>query len=294
MALDLTAAGLSSSLQMSCIPHLLLKGPTTARWLYADGTQRPYSDIDLLVRREHGRGAGEALTTLGFVDALDGFRPDEAEWHSQTWTRPGPHPAVIDLHISLALCPDPDATWRALWAHRERTTLAGQDLFQLDEPARCLVIALHAAQSGYQAAKPLEDLRRARRIAFPEVWDQARQIAEEVHAVSAFDVGVLMADTTPDELRRTPLWQTLTPELRQGVLRDGKGGRLLTRLTQLPLRDRPKALASAAFPSHAKLSTIYGRNRSTPYPRLWIQHARAGLQALPTAVAQARAAVRQD
>ena len=45
--LDLLAVAASAALAADGVPNALLKGPTTARWLY--DPPRPYRDVDLLV-----------------------------------------------------------------------------------------------------------------------------------------------------------------------------------------------------------------------------------------------------
>ena len=49
LLLDLAAARASAALRDAGIRAILLKGPVIARWLYDDGSERNYGDVDLLV-----------------------------------------------------------------------------------------------------------------------------------------------------------------------------------------------------------------------------------------------------
>jgi hypothetical protein len=58
-------------------------------------------------------------------------------------------------------------------------------------PAACaLIAALHAAQHGAGAARPIEDLERAVQRVDQETWRQAASLAQELGAGSAFSVGL--------------------------------------------------------------------------------------------------------
>ena len=46
---DKVAAAISQEFELRGIQSILLKGPAIARWLYGDGTPRPYGDADLMV-----------------------------------------------------------------------------------------------------------------------------------------------------------------------------------------------------------------------------------------------------
>ena len=66
MRMDLAIAEVVEALREAGIPCILLKGPSTARWLYDPGELRTYIDIDLLVPFPRN-AAGAVLEQLGFA-----------------------------------------------------------------------------------------------------------------------------------------------------------------------------------------------------------------------------------
>jgi hypothetical protein len=49
LARDVATAEVVEALRAAGVRSIVLKGPSIARWLYADGQPRPYGDTDLLV-----------------------------------------------------------------------------------------------------------------------------------------------------------------------------------------------------------------------------------------------------
>jgi hypothetical protein len=185
------------------IDALLIKGPTLATWLYADGDVRPYVDSDLMVPPDAFQRAEAALVDLGFqIDPAEpDTLPDHGIPHAETFRRAG-SPA-IDLHrapsgASVA----PSTAWKVLSEHSESMLIGGLDVRVPTPPARALICAFHAAQHGSGVAKPLEDLRRA--VACPKaIWDEAVEIAARLGGIPSLVVG----------LRMTPAGAALADEL---------------------------------------------------------------------------------
>src|SRR5512134_960421 len=98
---DAATAEATAALGRAGVRCILLKGPVLARWLYDDGTPRPYDDTDLLVSAADRPRAAAVLRELGFVPTLTGAElPPGHDAYSDTWTRRQP-PAAIDLHVTL-------------------------------------------------------------------------------------------------------------------------------------------------------------------------------------------------
>jgi Uncharacterised nucleotidyltransferase len=167
------------------IRTVLLKGPSTAAWLYGGNAARPYGDSDLLVAPGAYPQAGHVLRELGFSPVVD-------LWHSgsQEWLRSS-DASCVDLHRSLiGVLASPQTVWDELASETETLGVGGIEVEVLRIPARALHVALHAAQHGEEAGRPREDLTRALRSADERVWRQAADLARRIDAVSAFAAGL--------------------------------------------------------------------------------------------------------
>jgi hypothetical protein len=173
------------------VPAILLKGPTLAGWLYADGGQRRYTDTDVLVA-ESRRGDAEAvLRERGFAPRL---RPEDVApgrtLHAHPWRRERDG-AVVDLHVTLAgIGVTPAQAWAVLASATEPVAVGGRDLPALAPPARALHVALHAAHDGVEGGKPLRDLTRALEQLDAGLWRAAAAIAARLDAEEAMGSGL--------------------------------------------------------------------------------------------------------
>ena len=168
------------------VPSILLKGPSTARWLFA-GEARSYRDCDLLVAPAAMGGAEVALRGMGFVPELE-LRSMPMWWqeHGVQWHDPE-RGAAVDLHRTLTgVGVDDTRLWEVLSAETETMSVAGSPAAVLSLPGRALHLALHAAQhAGDQG-----DLRRALMLAEKETWQRAARLADELDATAAFATGL--------------------------------------------------------------------------------------------------------
>ncbi len=168
---------------------ILLRGPTTARWLYEDG-YRAYSDIDILVDMAEYADCERVLGQIGFRRSLiELMLPDERPQHAGTWSRNG---ETVDLHLTVvgARVPASEA-WRVLSARTERWEISGADVEVLDASARALLLALHAAQHGSSFGHTGQDLERALSQLPASLWVEARELARVLEAEPALAVGLL-------------------------------------------------------------------------------------------------------
>ncbi len=67
--LDSTAVNVSEAASEAGIAVVLVKGPSTVRWLYGD-SPREYSDVDLLVAPANVPAIGSVLREMGFVSVM--------------------------------------------------------------------------------------------------------------------------------------------------------------------------------------------------------------------------------
>src|ERR1700749_375013 len=104
LRLDLLSVQACDALAVAGIPHVLLKGPSTALWLY--DPPRSYNDVDLMVPLSRVIEAAHALEAAGVASASAGRVGEEAE-HSYLLI--SPEGFEVDVHISLpTVHPDGD------------------------------------------------------------------------------------------------------------------------------------------------------------------------------------------
>jgi hypothetical protein len=163
-----------------------LKGPTFARWLYAAGEHRTYVDTDLLVPRSRFRAAGRLLRRAGYRRRVPGLVWRQT--HAETWMRHRDG-AQVDLHHMLGLMDAAIDPWPVLVHHSEPIVVGGVTLAGLDEPARCLHVALHAAQSPV-GSRASEDLDRAAAVVSLEVWEIAAALARRLRCEGEMAAGL--------------------------------------------------------------------------------------------------------
>jgi hypothetical protein len=196
------------------LPHLLLKGPSVARWLYEEGPPRTYVDCDLLVAPASVTRVEECLRDLGFerpvehpAEDLPGDRPN----YVFLWERPSDK-VVVELHKTLlGIGVTPEEFWDLMWPRRTVLDLDGVDVDVLDQVGLAFHVALHAAQDGERVGKPLDDLRRALAIASLGTWEAAANLATEADALPAFTAGLEMIAEGEEMKRRLGLTTKTSP-----------------------------------------------------------------------------------
>jgi hypothetical protein len=193
LRLDELTSRVIGALRRVGIRTIVLKGPSIARWLYMEGSQRPYVDSDLLVSPKDLEASFQVLKDLRFEHprgpiaiGLPGDRaPYAYAWiHRPTGARLELHQTLIGVRVS------PEQAWLVLSRHTVNMMLSGETVEVLDVPARAMHVALHAAQDGGRAPRAMEDLRRALRKAPYEMWGQSKAVAEELDAVRALAFGL--------------------------------------------------------------------------------------------------------
>lgn len=191
LAVDAHTAEVVAALQDAGVPSVLLKGPTIARWLYTDGTPRPYGDTDLLVPDDRLADAETVLERIGHVRRPSLALELDRRSHAEVWSRADGSGAV-DLHWTILETGDRQRVWDVVARDAEPMILAGVEVAIPSEPMRALHTALHAAQHGPAHAKPLEDLRRACELQPFETWAVARDLAAELRCIPELALGLLL------------------------------------------------------------------------------------------------------
>jgi hypothetical protein len=190
LGVDAVCGEVVGVMRNSDVRVIVLKGPSFAVWLYTDGSRRRYGDVDLLVSQTQFEQANAVLNELGFRPRKAGEHPLRDPFAGHMWIR-GRDNAVIDLHVRLfGVGASPTIAWSELSAETERQRVGGIRVEVLRPSARAMHVALHAAQHGGRALKPIEDLRRALALLDDDVWQEAAVLAERVQALPAFAAGI--------------------------------------------------------------------------------------------------------
>jgi Uncharacterised nucleotidyltransferase len=165
LLLNVELARAIQSFTVAQLPAIVLKGPALVRTLYDRAEQRPYGDIDLLVRERDEPAAVELLLAGGYVEA-----PYEAEEARQAQTRhvhdEGPYHrmfvssrsgALIELHtdpLQLGLRPRCE---EGRWQRAE--PVPGLPAVKMFCAADQVVhLAVHAHKHGFERLIWLKDL----------------------------------------------------------------------------------------------------------------------------------------
>ena len=247
MRLEALAVSVSGALSNAALPHAILKGPSTARWLYAP--TRAFRDVDVLVPASRVADASATLERSGVARPDSGRLGEEASHAVVLHSSWG---GEVDLHATLPLMTvdrhDPDRVWRALEPGLVDMHLDTGSIPCLGIAGRCLVLALHALGNPDEHSIPVADLRRAVEQADAQDWQEARALSERLDISDLFDGGLsLVRDLVG--VRQLPL------EAR--LLMDGHAGAFqLARLRLRPKREWPGVVLREAFPSRDFMTRV--------------------------------------
>ncbi len=228
IALDRIARTVTVAFAGAGIPVILLKGPAIARWLYDDGTHRPYFDIDLLVRPADWERATAILAEMGFRDR-DRWRGGEGTdrmAHAATWARADG--CAVDLHWSVfGATVAPEIVWQVLSARTETVRVGRVELPILARGPLAAQVALHAAQHGAREPQPIADVERLVQRATADDWREARQVVDELGATEAFAAGLRLVPAGDAVAHRLGLPTGVSTVVAvRGTARPGRSGAL--------------------------------------------------------------------
>jgi hypothetical protein len=190
MLVDRTTLRVSTAFHAAGIPHVVLKGPAIADWLYGRDELRVYYDSDFLVPPGEWERAGAVLEGMGFEDRLATMgHPRMESLHSYPWGNDDARDADVDLHATLeGLDAAPEDVWAVLSAETVPHLLARRELAVLSPAARAMHVALHVAQ--HRRGHPVEDLERALARVPESTWERAAALAAELDGTAAFSSGL--------------------------------------------------------------------------------------------------------
>lgn len=215
LALDALAARATVALSSAGIDCVLLKGPATVHWLYADEPGvRGYCDVDLLVDPRRWSAAGRVLAELGLGDTQSGWRASEiARLYEGTWT--GGVGQVVDLHRGFHWVGDAQAFWGEVRSRAVPLSVGGTVVRIPSADCAALLYSLHAAADGGRSdrRKPLIDLRRSVLRFDDEVWREAAALATRVDAAEGFAVGLALTPCGTKLLDRLKLTAAAPAEI---------------------------------------------------------------------------------
>jgi hypothetical protein len=263
--IDVVTAECVRALDAAGIPQLLLKGPTTVRWLYRPGELRPYADTDLLVPAALRERAQAVLEERGFVDRWSDCHPGVTAPHAVTLYRERDGGTdTVDLHHTLGLVTDPAApVWEVLSRNAVDIVVGGERVRMPDESGRCLVVALQGAQDGLAGAKAQEDLRRARRTASGAAWDVALERAGELGVEHPVRLGCLLVGAPLPGTESGGGWQETPLELRLRLIGAAPGAGSLAALRLHRGAALLGYVARRLVPPRRYITEVYGA-RTTP------------------------------
>ncbi len=198
LALDAAALEVIRALETARISAILLKGASTAHWLYGKDELRPQADIDILVSQRSFPSCGPILETLGFEAIFDVCS------YYQVWRRDCDQ-ISIDLHFTLPIIRVPaDEAWEVLSSQVDSLTLYDELVPTLSVPARTLHLAIHALQNPGPDNRARQDLARATRQVPRQDWAAAvalaRRLGDEQIVAAALRLCTDNGDQLADEL----------------------------------------------------------------------------------------------
>nr|WP_231366435.1 nucleotidyltransferase family protein [Zhihengliuella flava] len=245
-AVPLAAALVSRVAEDHAVRALILKGPPATE--LGIRSQRPSSDVDLLVERDSLPVMVEALSQRGWrrrPTTHDGEHP----LHSVTMYHPQ-WPSDIDVHYAYPGLESQDSSvFEALWERRRSTTLGARAVWALDPTATYLIQALHALR---EHNKPINISER--RFLISEAprpdWEDLRDLAQRTGSLGP--LRAFAREAYPNADRGTfPApsleWLRRTEVTEPGVFR-------LLHLHSLPWARRPKYVLQGLFPSREQLA----------------------------------------
>lgn len=248
LVMDRLAVEIHRLLTEAGIGALLLKGPSVASWLYELPGDRPYVDVDFLVRPSDQMLAEEVLRLAGF-QAMTTEIPLNRPVASREWSRDSDG-ASIDLHTALeGVRAQPEIAWDRVWASRSTLHLKGGDVEVFGETARALHVVLHAAQHGASSPKALGDVDRLVQRLDESAWDGVFALARVLKAEGALRLGLEMRGALPERLSALSVPSDESKVLAADLGTWERSYALgLAWLRSLPWRERFLHIWSKAFP----------------------------------------------
>ncbi|GHD04417.1 nucleotidyltransferase family protein [Zhihengliuella salsuginis] len=282
-AIQLSAALVFDLAERRGLRAVILKGPPATE--LGVRSERPSSDIDLLVDRDDIAPLIDGLEDLGWLErptTHDGEHP----LHSVTLYHPN-WPADIDIHHSYPGCEVGQlAAFDALWARRRPTVMGERTVLGLDVTATVLVQALHALREAHKTSN-IAELDYLLTHAPVPAWADFESLARQTGSLGPLRSFIKEAYPEVDHhLLPAPgdSWRQRSEVSEPGVFR-------LLHLQSLPWKDRPKYALRGLFPQREQLAASDITLLNAPAGRVWaarLSRLLHFLKRLPRAVRQWR------
>lgn len=287
LALGRELARLLGAFEGPRLPVIPLKGPVLAETLYADPALRPFSDLDLLIRRENLPAADGLLRELGYRRLADAHSWEFDLVYDRATLYESPDGIQVDLH--WALLSDPRYGWREsagleVWERAVKIPVAGRAALGLCPEDLLLYLASHlAVHHGLAGLLWYWDLallldRWGDRLDWPTVLDRAaRWRVRRALGFALLGCATFFGRRVPEPLRARLRSRGPRAALLRRLLRHREADRLarLEHVTALLLVDRGRdvvgALGRVAFPSPAWVRARYGPGSTL---RAYVAHLR--------------------
>lgn len=186
----------SEAMEAAGIEPVVLKGPGFAHSFYPDPSQRPFGDLDLLVRTRDWRRACTILAELGYERAQPEPREGFDERFGKAATHRSPRGVAVDLHRTLVV--GPFGQWirpDELFDHVVPLELAGRRFRRLDAATSFVHACLHASLGQW----PMELLavRDVAQIAGRGLaWERVEELTQRWHLTAVVAHALDTAATT--------------------------------------------------------------------------------------------------
>ena len=180
----------AGQLRKAAVDHVVLKGPVFARLLYDDPSTRVFGDSDFLVNPKQVEDAESVLASMGFERYWDIDFDGKKPWVERRWIRAADD-AGVDLHRTLfGVRISPANAWQILSSYRTELLVKDQRIDVFDDTMNVLHVALHAAQHGTEARRPLNELDQAIERFPPHIWENVSELARQLNAMEWLSSGL--------------------------------------------------------------------------------------------------------
>ena len=208
-----------------------LKGPVMAESLYPDPVLRPFSDLDLLVRKQDVADAVQTLVQEGYtlgaimqrLPLRDLLRLNcELFFHRERLAHVDLQWEIGPAHYPFRIAPE------MLWRSLGRTQMAGREVPCLSPEALLLFLCVHGTKHMWSRLQWLGDVARLPRA--PLNWDVVLELAQEAKCIRPLLLGLSLAH----ELLEAPVPEGLLAQARTVQAIQARAKQVALRLMRFP------------------------------------------------------------
>ena len=233
------------------IPAICFKGPVLAASVYGNLALREFSDLDILIHKQHVAKARELLVSQGYRPQFELNDSQEAafvrSYPAQSYVRDDDK-VVVDLHwtmtsrdFSFPLEPE------RLWEDTETISLAGREIRTLSQENLLLFLCVHGGKHGWERLGWICDIAELIRSRKGMNWTTVMDQARTLKSVRMLFLGLCLASDLleaplPEEIRARvysdPAVRSLAAEVSERILREVSPGVFESWRFQVRIRDR--------------------------------------------------------